>query len=247
MEPMQDKEFDEVIKQRFDSFEVEPSAGSWQKIAGQLGDGQKRRKVFPFFWMAAASVVVIMSSVLWLYRPVEIIKLQGRENVAIAAAPEEKLEQVFMSEPEVNEDPLPVPGNVPDLGKTQNNRRPKIRSFEVALLYTRQPDRLRPAVPQVNYPEKIVGETETPPAKDELLIALKPLPVVVSTEETITEISAEVEETRPRIKSIGGLVNFVIAQVDKRDDKIIEFKDGEEGSEVSVINLGLLKFKNRNR
>ena len=58
--------------------------------------------------------------------------------------------------------------------------------------------------------------------------------------------SAEPQKTEhKKIRSIGGLVNFVIARVDKRDDKIIEFKEGAEGSEVSGINLGLVKFKSR--
>ena len=48
-----------------------------------------------------------------------------------------------------------------------------------------------------------------------------------------------------KIRSIGSLVNFVIAKVDKREDKLIEFKDSDEGSEVSGINLGLVKIKSK--
>jgi len=40
-------------------------------------------------------------------------------------------------------------------------------------------------------------------------------------------------------------VNFVIAQVDKREDKLIEFTESDEGTEVSGINLGLLKIKSK--
>jgi hypothetical protein len=55
----------------------------------------------------------------------------------------------------------------------------------------------------------------------------------------------EVEQPKRqrRIKSVGSLVNFVVSKVDKRNEKIIEFEDGDEGTKVSSLNLGLLKFK----
>jgi len=49
-----------------------------------------------------------------------------------------------------------------------------------------------------------------------------------------------------KIRSIGGLVNYVVGKVDPRDDKVIEFTDNDEGTEVSGINLGLLKIKSKN-
>ena len=57
----------------------------------------------------------------------------------------------------------------------------------------------------------------------------------------------ESEAPKIKIRSIGSLVNFVIAKVDHREDKIIEFEDNDEGSEVSGINLGVLKFKSRKK
>jgi hypothetical protein len=64
-----------------------------------------------------------------------------------------------------------------------------------------------------------------------------------------TEDEEYIEENELRgqkkIRSIGSLVNFVIAKVDKREDKLIEFKDSDEGSEVSGINLGLVKIKSK--
>jgi hypothetical protein len=63
------------------------------------------------------------------------------------------------------------------------------------------------------------------------------------------EEESDIEENELRgqkkIRSIGSLVNFVIAKVDKREDKLIEFKDSDEGSEVSGINLGLVKIKSK--
>ena len=73
----------------------------------------------------------------------------------------------------------------------------------------------------------------------------EPVLLVSQPLETVTEIAADIP--KQKIKSVGSLINFVISRVDKREDKIIEFKDGKEGSAVSVINLGLIKFKSRNK
>jgi hypothetical protein len=63
-------------------------------------------------------------------------------------------------------------------------------------------------------------------------------------EDEVNPDETEVRGQR-KIRSIGSLVNFVIAKVDKREDKLIEFKDSDEGSEVSGINLGLVKIKGK--
>jgi hypothetical protein len=74
----------------------------------------------------------------------------------------------------------------------------------------------------------------------------------LSREVLATSISAqdrnsddEFNSRNRKIKGVGGLVNFVIAQVDKREDKLIEFTESDEGTEVSGINLGLLKIKSK--
>jgi hypothetical protein len=42
---------------------------------------------------------------------------------------------------------------------------------------------------------------------------------------------------------VGDLVNFVIAKVDKREEKIIKVSKTDEGdNEITGINLGLFKF-----
>jgi hypothetical protein len=48
------------------------------------------------------------------------------------------------------------------------------------------------------------------------------------------------------IHSLGGLVNVLIAKVDKREDKLIEFTDDDDdntASSVTAVNLGVIKIK----
>jgi len=48
-----------------------------------------------------------------------------------------------------------------------------------------------------------------------------------------------------RIRSIGDVVNLVMAKVDKREDKLIQFTDSDDGDESNVtgINLGIINLK----
>jgi hypothetical protein len=44
---------------------------------------------------------------------------------------------------------------------------------------------------------------------------------------------------------LGGIINTIVAAVDKRDDKLIEFTDNDDddGSRVTAVNLGIFKIK----
>ncbi len=50
-----------------------------------------------------------------------------------------------------------------------------------------------------------------------------------------------------RVRTFGDMLNVVIAAVDKRKDKVIEFSntDGDESS-ITGINLGIIKIKKEN-
>ena len=251
MRPMQDKDFDQLFKERFEAFEAEPSDNLWQKITKELdAPVQKKKRTLTPYWMAAASVVLLTSAVLWLNKPEDVIKLQGKSQG-----------QVMVNQTKVT-------GTDAQDVKSQGSDEP---AREV--LTSAQPEKARylasHKAPKIKVtplnktavPEKVRTQL---PAEDEVLLATQQVTIDVKKQEKVPanegnevvmaqideseiEDHREAETTNPRIKSIGGLVNFVIAQVDKRDDKIIEFRDGEEGSTVSGINIGPLKFKSRNK
>jgi hypothetical protein len=51
-------------------------------------------------------------------------------------------------------------------------------------------------------------------------------------------------KSRPRIHSFGDLVNVLVAKVDKRKDKVIEFTADDDGeSNITGVNLGIIKIK----
>jgi hypothetical protein len=81
MHPISDKELDKLFQQRFGDLEIEPSAAVWEKITGTM-DQKRRKSAFPSFWMAAASIVVLISAGLLYFRPQEVIRLQGSTEMA---------------------------------------------------------------------------------------------------------------------------------------------------------------------
>jgi hypothetical protein len=248
MQPIRDKDLDELFKQRFEDLEESPLADSWKKITNALEKTDKKRYPYPV-WMAAASAAILVAAGLWLYKPTELIKLQGKPETLIA----------------VNSNGQPL------VTEVLNDSHSKVAEVKIAqkkpVKIHKEPSSHKLKVyvqrvqKQANFAKVTLENLQTSLvviAKQENKLPLKttentavtenkaPL-FITQTEVSKTEDNQVAETPRPRIKSVGGLVNFVISRVDKREDKIIEFKDGKEGSELSGINLGLLKFKNRNR
>src|SRR5690606_19880673 len=52
---------------------------------------------------------------------------------------------------------------------------------------------------------------------------------------------------RPKIKTVGDLVNFVVSKVDKRKNKIIEFSKEDDGEVISGFNLGVVQYQTQNK
>ncbi len=239
MKAMSDKDLDQLFKQRFDAFETEPAATVWNGIAHQLDGKKAKKKGYPVFWMAAASIVIVISAGLWFYRPVEVIKLQGKADTEMAVnKPEEAL-----------------------LKPRDNVSSAVIEKVNVLLPAKQELAQAKPIEIKKNqapaHQENADKRDEQLIAKNNAIVSVKQDTKILSQHNVQPALVAKADDsdfrtpdqdTPPkRIRSIGGLLNFVIAQVDKREDKIIEFKDGDEGSEVSGINLGLVQFKSKNK
>jgi len=262
MNPISDKELDKLFQQRFEDLEIEPSAAVWNKIAGTMDQKIKRKSVFPSFWMAAASIVVLIAAGFLYLRPQEVIKLQGSSEIALKM--DDNSSRIEKSETSVLiEEPIHSP-------KTIETEIPEFRLVNPSgaksgeFLPVQKAPLVEPEVTATIAPEPVVYASE-PVKKINQVQPKKAVKVPnrysgdqsaldVTQPDMLAKADLPEEETNPdaaeirgqkKIRSIGSLVNFVIAKVDKREDKLIEFKDSDEGSEVSGINLGLLKFKSK--
>jgi len=56
---MQDKAFDQLLRDKFEEAEIQPSADLWNGISEQLSPKPKRS--LPVYWMAAAVAVIVVT------------------------------------------------------------------------------------------------------------------------------------------------------------------------------------------
>lgn len=254
MHPISDKELDKLFQKNFDDLEIEPGNAVWNNISDQLNNQKGGKKSFSMFWMAAAGIVIVLSAGLWFFRPVETIKLQG-----LAQNNEEVVPESVIPEPVKEVANTPVKDDqasdfvaiAPKLSEVSGIESSEIKNQELiqvpedkevitaAVVQKNEPVAIRELKAKVVLPELNSFEKNTE------IIAVDQ--VLAQSDYALEDIQSEDQDYtgQRKIKSIGSLVNFVIAKVDRRENKIIEFKDGDEGSELAGLNLGIVKYRNR--
>jgi hypothetical protein len=251
MKPMLDKDFDAVFKSSFEGYEVTPANDSWTKISKKI-NGKTKQKKFPVFWMVAASIVIVLGIGIGLYtKPTEVIKLHpgGEKEMMANLTQEEKA--VIGTVPVVNETiakslQKPVK-NIAKNSKTVTEsklakktaieiQKPVDEPVETDLELVKNVKPLRAKLAT----ERLLEQEEINKLKASATTDLANNNQNLAEIESITEFPTR----RARISSMGDLVNFVVAKVDKREEKIIKMSKTEESdNEITGINLGLFKFR----
>ncbi len=255
MHRISDKELDKLFQQRFVDAEYQPSGDVWGKIAAKMDQKQKVKRSFPVFWMAAASVVVLIGAGLWFYRPVEVIRLQGAQQEMVENTTESVVTDLATGAAVMDHVHPEIKGfDFSKLASSEEkpfNPRQEVTLPERSTEATPRQDAIASNNSRRNTPEVVQPRKEVKVSRytgDQSQLDVTQPDMIANADVVKNELVPEPEQIAPkRIRSVGSLVNFVISKVDRREDKIIEFKDGDEGSEVSGINLGLIKLKSRNR
>ncbi|MEJ6979857.1 hypothetical protein WG906_05315 [Pedobacter sp. P351] len=238
-----DKDLDKTFHEKLKSFEIKPSDEVWAGINEQLNLREKRRE-FPVLWVAAASMASVIGFGIWLAATKEPIKLSGTASPVSASS---GLDTGKVSVPRsgaVTEiTTVHVPSKeikvvqVPKSGVTsKSNTGEEKLAAKVNVAELREKEDIKSNNSIKESPAR--GNENLPEDKQVASIALASQPVI-ETEENEPQLKAG------KIRSVGSLVNFVVSKVDKRKNKIIEFKEGDEGVVVSGIDLGLLKYKSK--
>ncbi|HEY0175790.1 MAG TPA: hypothetical protein VGC08_05390 [Pedobacter sp.] len=271
MQNIQDKEFDQLFRDRFEGAETEPSANLWENIETQLENKPKR--VFSVYWIAAALCAAALTAGLLFRQPEnrQAIKLvsawqtAGHRSANKTVSPDDRIVKEKPSETEVRV--LSVTGSSSPASQPSASGRSSLPGAAVH------------AASVITNTAAVAGENGT--KKD--LTAMQPLALIVHPEysaisvkqkkeklpepakETPEEImlaSAEVspavkqegaaEEDEPRekhrgIRNIGDLVNYVVNKVDKREEKFLKFKTEDDDSSLIGINIGMIRFNRRDK
>lgn len=233
---MQDKEFDQLFRDKFEDAEIEPSASLWGNIVQELEPRKKR--VLPVYWMAAA-VAIVAVSVGLLMPEKETIRLRGSDVAANrqVAEPVVKPENADITSGTSSDEnaskstPLVIAPRLTaaDVEKDFVVMQPKTANVHPVNM---EPEIVKPVVSQ------IVNDPAVP--ETDIVIASAPVP----------DESNAITETEPAerkgIRNVGDIVNYVVDKVDKREKKFLKFNtDDDDNSSLVAINIGILKFNKR--
>lgn len=246
MQHIQDKDFDNLFRDKFMDAEIEPPANLWAKIEDQLEP--KRKRILPIYWMAAASVAIVFTAMLVFQKP-EKIQLHPDEvrpaitNGIVQSTPskfEETTEaptqnkvvaERSFASAKVNAGAAKVVQNTISTATLKNNEEPM------------QPNETNTHLAIQRVGAKPIDVLPVSPVENPIVIAqADPQHQIES------DVIGELDNTTERkgIRNVGDLVNYVVDKVDKRDKKLVRFNtDDDDNSSIVGINIGFLKLNKK--
>ncbi len=269
---MQDKEFDDLFQSKLDNFEIEPSAQVWQNIDAEL-DGKKRsRAMFPWLSIAASIIILIAAAVLFIPKKGTEDKHHPKNKLTAVKVKPTVTKPVTSNKPVIQEPASEqvaiVKTPIAHAAKAHPTKQaviPAVQQKEATQMIAKtEPAKTdeQPAL-AVTEPKK-ADEITNPVAVNQTPLVIKKTdisaspdiqsqPVVTTTQPVLasTEVPAiKASKPAPRkhgIRNVGDLVNLVVARVDKRKDKLIEFTDNDDDeSMITGVHIGSVKIKKDN-
>jgi hypothetical protein len=254
---MRGKELDDLFRSSLDELEIQPSAQVWAGITKQLDADKRKRSLVSFLSIAAGIILALVIGVLFMPKQVKVKNQNQLVNRVVKdVAPVIKNTPVTVQPNKKGAESVITPDNHLVAIKIEkanrktaedNAKRKKLNEQKVvpktmatpdALLATRGDD-LASAV----IADDIQNEITAKPVTHDLSLAANKLQPTVSLAQT-NDKAAKARAKKRRIHSVGDLFNVVIAAVDKRKDKVIEFSNTDEDDAVITgINLGIIKVK----
>ena len=247
MNQMQDKGIDDLFNKKLSSFEVKPSAKIWASISKEVNTDTSTKRKKPFAWiMAAASLVVMLGLGLLFVKPLNTAKQK------------EKISRLNLK-PKIKKNVIPDKGLALAKNSTGTESGMVTERLSDKAISKQIVDKEQVSSSnQESLPEQIEKLTPVYAQVAEEVNLESNLNTIIVADQTIATVDVVLPEQHPAVKekqsrnrkihSVGDLVNFVVEKVDKRDNKVIEFKnDDENGSIISGFNLGLFQIKTSNK
>lgn len=248
---MQDKNMDEIFRLKLEAFEMEPSDAVWPRIAREMDSVKRKRSLTPYYGVAASVIILLAAGIFFIPQKIKINNEQHTVNNIAKAATK--------SLPNKSENVLPYKFNsttskqnriVVHHYKTVNSNQvqkisPETKALDsgktgqpiIASVPQRKQERIEAAVPDITTQLSVTQPaTETTGFITKPSLAATQLPYADRQNDGFAK-------PRHTIRTLGGLINAVVAKVDKRRDKIIEFTDDDDETNVTGINLGIIKIK----
>ncbi len=252
MQPIRDKDFDQLFKDAFADAEVTPSRDLWSNIESEIAP--KKKRIIPVYWLSAAAVLLIATLGILVYQQqntdggkklasntIEKTKpaVQGpmvKDTVAKIVEPVENIAPV-----------LPVqPRAASAIAKTKVKQevKPVIEKEKQTIITAPDMQKQETAVAKVEEPKKDIKtkieEAILQPKEETLIVAN---PTTVKTDEPVNDN----EQTNKGIRNVGDVVNLIVNKMDKRKDKLIQFRTDDDDSSLASINIGPFKIGKRKK
>jgi hypothetical protein len=262
---MQDKEIDELFSGQLANFEMQPSPSVWNKVAAGLDNKHSKKRVGLMLAAAASVLALLTAGILFLNKKTDTGKAEQHNNIAVI-----RKDTRPNTRSEINEQTVKQPAttgqqptamavsSAPVIARTAHPTKSGLIKQPKSVVSSPS------ATPQVTIPPVSVDEQEQ---QQQVLAAVVQhktdvsKPVVpditlntaatqpeqtdnTSVVSTTTQVSNTIKPKKRGIRSFGDIVNAVVAKVDKRTDKVIEFSNTDDDeSTITGLNLGIVKIK----
>jgi hypothetical protein len=253
---MQDKEFDQLFRAKLDNFEAEPTGQVWDGIVEGL-DGKRRYKMLvPYLSIAASIIVLAAAGILFIPQkaavntkpPVKSGIVKTTQPAIVTGADSLNMpSKSTVQQPAVVNSMAGVKHSKPVAMVVDKNAAPvvneppsPVKQVEQPLLAAVQQEVINPVLPDNNTPLVTKAIVDDAPA----FITKSALTASVQSAGNKMDDATAIVRPKRKAHGIAGLLNAVIATVDKRKDKLIEFTNSDDDeTNVMSINLGALRSK----
>jgi hypothetical protein len=255
---MQDKELDELFSSKLNDLEMQPSAQVWGNISAGLSNRKRKKRLVPFLSIAASITILVASYVLFIPQKQSTGTHPGK-NTVVATKTNIKNAPSNILKADTNQSTTSTSPIYATINNTANSHpTKKIRIVHLNKDYTvdtikttdaaetpvyavvsqRETDAIKAVVPDENIP---LQSPETPALDTKHTLAMQILPAN-------DKQNTKFVKKKRRMNTFGDMMNAVIAKIDKRQNKFIEFSntDGDEAT-ITSVNLGIVKIKKEDK
>ena len=249
MQTIQDKDFDQLFKDRFEDAEITPSRDLWSSIESEIEP--KKKRIIPIYWLSAAAILIIATVGIMIYQQQDVVPKQYANNVATNMNP-------VIVEPQVKDSSVSNTELTKDVAKAlPAHVKPSTTLVQTAVKENAKPIEKQKVIsePDIQKQETMIAKVEEP-KKD---IKTKIEEAVFKTQEetvlatNVNEVIADevIDSSYPAerkgIRNVGDVVNLIVNTMDKRKDKVIQFRTDDDDSSISVVNIGPFRIGKKSR
>jgi hypothetical protein len=257
---MQDNEFDDLFRSKLDDFEMEPSGKVWTNIDAKLDGKGSKKSIVPILRIAASIIILVTAGILFIPK---------KENSGMVKPGKNRLANNQATQAVVK----PIAHTPANTDVIESSRPAKTATANRVAAIQHRAESVEARVKSAGQTTQVIDDTAPVKTEERQMLAAGSTNPVEITNPVVPDIATplsikqtNLDETatvkpvltaqNPLAKSasavmkkrgihnFGDLVNLVVAKVDKRKDKVIEFTDTDDDeSTITAVNVGPIKIK----